>query len=417
MLSRWIHTPLRDLLKVFPVVFLQGARQVGKTTLAQQLITEGALRYYFTMDDPTVLASASQDPVGFVMNLPVPAVVDEVQRVPELLPVLKMRVDTQRQPGMFLLTGSASPLTLPKVSESLVGRMAVVTLYPLARGEIVGCQGLWLQQVFAGQVKPVNAPDTENILSYLVQGGFPTAVGLSDPSVRNVWFQAYLTTLISRDLREIADIERVVDLPRVLQLLASLTGRLLNVANLSRESGIPQTTLQRYLAHLQTLFLLVRVPAWYANIGKRLLKTPKLLLSDTGLTAFLLNADTSRLANDPLLRGQLSETFVGLELLKQIYPSGLRVQLYHFRTDKGQEVDYVLEDAEGQLVAVEVKASHTVSKTDFRGLEGFRDLVGNRLKAGIVLYYGSQTLPFGDRLWAQPLSALWDNQQDVPIGA
>lgn len=407
MFQRWVHAHVRELLQIFPVVFLQGARQVGKTTFAQQMISEGVLHHYFTMDDPTVLASASQDPVGFVANLPVPTVVDEVQRVPQLLPVLKMRLDTQRQPGMFLLTGSANPFTLPKVSESLVGRMVVVTLYPLSQGEIVGHQEQWLRQLFAGQVDLVSDSEPDNILSSIVRGGFPTAVGLSDSSARSEWFQAYLTTLISRDLREVADIERVVELPRVLQLLASLSGRLLNVASLSRETGIPQTTLQRYLAYFQTLFLLMRVPAWYANLGKRLLKTPKLLLLDTGLTAFLLNADASRLANDPLLRGQLSETFVGLELLKQIHHTGQRVQLYHFRTDKGQEVDYVLEDAEGQLVAVEVKASYSVSRADFRGLEMFRDLVGSRLRAGIVLYYGSQTLPFGDRLWAQPLSALW----------
>ncbi len=408
MFQRWLTGRLCRLLEMFPVVFLQGARQVGKTTLAQQLISEGVLGHYRTMDDPAVLLSARKDSVGFVESLPERTVIDEVQYAPEILPAIKQRIDRQRTPGTFLLTGSANPLTLPRVSESLAGRMAIATLYPLSQGEIAGQQENWLQSVFEGTVKPISASlETSLLWEHIVKGGYPNAVAISDSTVRAEWYHAYLTTLVSRDLREIANIERAVELPRLLQMVAVLSGRLLNVASLSREMGIPQTTLHRYLALLETLFLVVRVPAWYANLGKRLLKSPKILLNDSGLCAHLLNADARRLIQESLLRRQILETFVGMELLKQIGFTGARVSLYHLRTDKGVEVDFVLEDSQGQLVGVEVKSSATVSADDFRGLKAFRQLVGERFRVGIVFYLGTHTLPFGEGFWAQPVSALW----------
>ncbi len=407
MFQRWLTERIHELLGHFPVLFLQGARQVGKTTLAQQLIAEGVLNHYLTLDDPLVLATAKENPIGFVANLPERTVLDEVQRAPEILPVLKQRIDQQRTLGAFLLTGSANPLTLPRVSESLAGRMAIATLYPLSQGEIEAHRENWLRAAFAGEWKATMTPTPVFPFERIVRGGYPRVVLQDDEGSRAEWFRAYLATLLSRDLREIANIERVVELPRLLQLLAALSGRLLNIASLSREMGIPQTTLHRYLALLETLFLVVRVPAWYANLGKRLLKTPKLLLNDSGLCAYLLHADAGRLEQDPLLRGQVLETFVGMELLKQISFTGARVNLYHLRTEKGIEVDFVLEDAQGWLVAVEVKSSHTVGSDDFRGLKAFHQMVGERLRTGVLLYLGPHTLPFGEKLWAQPISALW----------
>ena len=406
MFTRWVQRRVQSLLEGFPVVFLQGARQVGKTTLAQQLIQQGLLSRYYTMDDPLIYASASQDPMGFAESLPAGSVLDEVQRVPELFRVLKMRVDAHRQSGMFLLTGSANPLTVPKVSESLAGRMAIATLYPLSQGEIEGQQEEWLQRVFSGETSVSSQPEPMGLGLRLLRGGYPSVVELG-AEARSEWYRAYLATLLTRDVQQIADVERLVEFPRLLQLLATLSTRLLNVASLSRETGIPQTTLQRYLALLETLFLIYRIPAWYANLGKRLLKTPKILLNDTGLCAYLLNANEERIEQDPLLRGQLVETFVGLEILKKIEFTGHRMSLFHLRTDKGLEMDYVLENASGELVGVEVKASRTLTKSDFKSLEAFREMVGERFVAGVVLYLGSETLPFGQRLWAQPLSALW----------
>lgn len=407
MFPRTLHRQVVDLLSTMPVVYLQGARQVGKTTLARQLIQAGIMKHYFSFDDPAVLSAAGQDPVGFVRTLPLHTVLDEVQRAPAIMPLLKMRVDTHREAGDLLLTGSANPLMLPHLSETLVGRMAVITLMPLSQGEIEGGEDSWLERVFSNGLSTGNFPPPHDLLSRVVRGGYPEAVLRSEPRHRTDWLLSYVDTLLARDVREIADIERLTEVPRLLQLLAAHACQTLNVANLSRETGIPQSTLQRYLALLETLFLLVRIPAWYTSVGKRLLKSPKILLNDTGLACALLGCDEERLAHDPLLQGRLVENFVGTELLKQIGFSSRRLRLHHFRTDRGEEVDFVIEDAQSALVGIEVKSGATVHSEHFKGLRSLQKLAGNRFVCGIVLYRGEHTLPFGEGLWAQPISALW----------
>ncbi|GIV17248.1 MAG: hypothetical protein KatS3mg022_2683 [Armatimonadota bacterium] len=238
-------------------------------------------------------------------------------------------------------------------------------------------------------------------------GGYPEAVLRSEPRHRTDWLLSYVDALLARDVREIADIERLTEVPRLLQLLAAQACQTLNVANLSRETGIPPSTLQRYLALLETLFLLVRIPAWYTSPGKRLLKSPKILLNDTGLACALLGGDEERLANDPLMQGRLVENFVGMELLKQIGFGSRRLRLHHFRTDRGEEVDFVIEDSQSALVGIEVKSGATVHSEHFKRLRSLQKLAGNRFVCGIVLYRGEHTLPFGEGLWAQPISALW----------
>jgi len=365
------------------------------------------MEHYFSFDDPAVLSAAGHDPVGFVRDLPLHTVLDEVQRVPALMPVLKMRVDTRREAGDLLLTGSANPLMLPRLSETLVGRMAVLTLMPLSQGEIEGREDRWLERMFSDDSLTGDFPASQYLLLRVVRGGYPEAVLRSDSRHRMDWLLSYANTLLARDVREISNIERLTDVPRLLQLLAAQTCQTLNVANLSRETGIPQSTLQRYLALLDALFLLVRIPAWYTSMGKRLLKSPKILLNDTGLACALLGIDEERLARDPLLQGRMVENFVGMELLKQIGFSDRRLRMYHFRTDRGEEVDFVIEDATGALIGVEVKASATVHSEHFKGLRSLQQVAGNRFVRGIVLYWGEKTLPFGEGLWAQPISALW----------
>lgn len=412
MLARNLTPRVQSLLKRMPVVFLQGARQVGKTTLAKQLIAEGVMERYLSFDDPVALSAARQDPAGFTQALNVRTVIDEVQRAPEILPLLKMRVDDHREPGMFLLTGSADPFALPQVSETLVGRMAVATMMPLSQGEIEGVQENWLDTLFNGhsplQLRaPANPLPLKDLFERVSRGGFPEAVLSQDDSSRAEWLSAYIETLLARDARDLVDIERRTELPRLLHLLAAHTCQTLNIASLSRDTGIPQTTLQRYLTLFETLFIVTRAPAWYANLGKRLLKSPKWLLCDTGLASVLLGSDTERLRHDPILAGRLVENFVGMELLKQIGFTGRRIRLYHLRSDKGMEVDFVLEDEQGRLAGVEVKAGATVGSNDFRGLRALRDLLKDRFVGGVALYAGEHTLPFGEGIWAQPLSALW----------
>jgi predicted AAA+ superfamily ATPase len=407
MFERHLRARVEQLLSVMPAVFLQGARQVGKTTLAKQLVEAGLLRDYVSLDDPFTLAAAQRDAIGFVRALPVGVVIDEVQRAPELMLPLKMRIDEGRTEGMFLLTGSANPLALPQVADALVGRMGITTLMPLSQGEIEGVRERWLEHIFAEQWTIRTYPAPDDLPQRLIRGGYPEAVRRADPLARREWLLAYIDTLIARDVRDLAEVERLNALPQLLKLLAANPCQVLNIASLSRELGIAQATLNRYLSLFEALFLVLRIPAWYANIGKRLLKSPKILLNDTGLIAVLLSLDEGRLLQEPVLFGKLLENFVGVELLKQIHFQGARIGLLHFRTDKGAEVDFVLENERGQLVGVEVKAGATVSADDFRGLRALQQAAGERFVRGVVLYRGEHSLPFGERLWAMPISALW----------
>jgi len=407
MFERWLTERVVSLMSVFPVVMLQGARQVGKTTLAQQLITRGYLKHYYSFDDPATLEAATSDPAGFIETLPPGSVLDEVQRVPEVLLPLKARIDRERGVGQFVLTGSANPIARFRMGEPLVGRMGAVTLYPLSQGEQVGKCERWLEQALQGQILHVEA-EQDNLWERVVKGGYPNAVLAPAPQARTEWLNGYLDTLLTREVRELAEVQQVSELVLLTRLLAANSAQLLNQASLSRECGIPQTTLRRYVSLLEAMFLLTRVPAWYTNISQRLLKTPKILLNDTGIACALLDVDENRLLQDPLLRGRMLESFVGMELLKQIEFTAQRVRLSHFRTASGHEVDFVLEKASGEVVGVEVKASSRLDADDFRGLRFLQSVVRERWQVGVVFYTGTKTLPFGERLWAQPVNALWE---------
>lgn len=380
---------------------------MGKTTLAKQLIGRGVLRDYLSMDDPLTAQAAREDPVGFVRSLPHGAVIDEVQRAPEIMPVLKMRIDEQRTAGMFLLTGSASPLALPQVADALVGRVGLVALTPLAQMEIAGEPYNWLEWAFEAEWQAARYPAADDLAERIARGGYPEAVLRPDADLRREWLLSYIDTLIARDVRALAEVERLGALPQILQLLAVNPCQIQNITNLSRELGVAQATIQKYLSLFETLFIVHRAPAWYANIGKRLLKAPKILLNDTGLACALLGYTATRLEQEPTLMGKLLENFVGAELLKLIACSGRRIQLYHLRTEKGAEVDFVLEDETGRLVGVECKLRATVSADDFRGLRWLQSSVGERFVRGVVFYRGERALPFGANLWAVPISVLW----------
>ena len=419
MYRRLITQPLTDALADSPVVLVNGARQTGKTTLVQSLAAERPATY-LTLDDIGVLSAARSDPQGFLTGLSGPVVLDEVQHAPGLFPVLKAAVDKQRVPGRFLLTGSANVLLLPKLSESLAGRMEVLTLWPLAQAELVpaelgGAAGnlvdalfsdaLFAERLPAGQDLPATEPT--DLVRRLLGGGYPEPLARSSPERRRAWFNSYLTTILQRDVRDIANIEGLTDLPRLLALLASRTSSLLNQADVSRASGVPYTTLLRYLALLEATFLVQMLPPWSSNLGQRLVKAPKVTLCDTGLAASLLGLDGERLAGDGTMRGQLLETFVTMEMRKQAGWSRTQPGLFHWRTAAQQEVDLLLEDASGRLVGIEVKASGTATASDFKGLKALAEATGRRFLRGVVLYSGSQTVPFGERLHALPLSALW----------
>ena len=403
-----------EALEDTPVVFLNGARQTGKSTLVREMAESDHPARYITLDDPTVLSAAQHDPAGFLAGIDGPVIIDEVQLAPHLFPALKMIVDRNRRPGRFLLTGSANILLVPRVAESLAGRMEILTLWPLAQSEIEGCEASLIDRLFSGELAGSRLPQDSrgregrvDLLERVVRGGYPEVVGRKREERRRSWFNAYLTTILQRDVREMANIEGLTELPRVLALLATRASSLHNLADISRSIDIPQTTLRRYLTLLETAFLLVPVPAWSSNLGKRMVKAPKLAMSDTGLLTHLLGANEARLAEDSSLLGRVLENFVVTELRKQATWGRTRPQLFHFRTQAGHEVDIVLEDAAGHLVGVEVKAGATVTSSDFKGLRALREMTGDRFRRGIVLYTGGETVGVEMNLFALPMASLW----------
>ena len=238
-------------------------------------------------------------------------------------------------------------------------------------------------------------------------GGYPEVVRRRSAQRRAAWFGSYVSTILLRDIRDLARVDGLVALPNLLRLVAARTSGLLNLADLARDAGMPHATATRYLALLEAVFLVHRVPAWSPNLGRRLVKSPKLHLVDSGLACHLVGADAGRFAADRPLFGRMLETFVIGELVKQLSWTDPRAALCHFRAAAGTEVDAVVERPDGTVAAIEVKSSATAGPDDFTGLRGLRDTLGKRFLAGVVLYAGEQVVPFGDRLWLVPLPALW----------
>ena len=409
MLGRHATRTFLDGLHDTPVVYLQGARQTGKTTLVRTIAGEQHPARYLTLDAAAVLAAAQDDPEGFIAGLERPVVIDEVQRAPALALAIKLAVDADRRPGQFLLTGSSSVMSLPRFAESLAGRMELHTLWPFSQGELAGVRETFIDRVFDPKLPtPETASDPEAALvDRICKGGYPEAHARRSAGRRRAWFDSYVDSVLQRDLRDLANIERLSEMPRLLALLATRAGQLVNFSDLARSLAVPQTTLKRYVSLMETTFLVRLLPAWSSNVGKRLTKAPKLLLVDTGLLTHLLDADAGRLRRDRALLGHVLENFVAMELIKQLGWSERRCGLFHFRTESGAEVDLVLEDRGGRLVGIEVKSAASLQKRDFRGLQALAEAAGRQFVGGVVLYTGAAVVPFGRDLRALPISRLW----------
>lgn len=411
MHPRHITPLLADALSDTPVVVLNGARQSGKSTLVQSLTgMDAAPRRYLTLDDSVILNAARSDPTGFINGLQGAVTLDEVQRAPELFLPIKAAVDRDRQPGRYLLTGSADVMLLPGMADSLAGRMEVLSLWPLSCAEVADSPGLnRADALFSGDWSALNVLpcDRKELIKYLLAGGFPDAVIRTSAARRTAWFDAYVQAILQRDVRDLANIEQLTEIPNLLQLLATRSATLLNFAELSRTAGIAQSTLKRYFALLEMLFLVVRLPSWERNPGKRLVKAPKVFLPDSGLLCHFMAATADSLASKPGLPGGVVETFVLSELLKHVAFSRQRLSLWHYRTQSNIEVDFVLENRLGLITGIEVKASATVNGKDFKGLRHLQETESAIFQRGIVLYAGREVVPFGDKLWAVPLSVWW----------
>jgi len=416
MIRRYLQTALTDSLRNFPVVLLTGARQVGKSTLAQAMISRAWPARYLTLDDRTVLDAALRDPDALIGDVPDPVIIDEVQRAPDLLRAIKLAVDRNRVPGRFLLAGSANILTLSRVSESLAGRVGLHTLYPFSWSEKSERKQpsilSWIFEVETSaqamhRLSVAKAGlDKENLSQEILTGGFPPVVLMDSPQARREWFAAYRQTYLERDLFNVQAIEHVPDFNRLLTLAAARTGRLLNMADLARDCGLPHSTLRRYMGILETTFQIFYVRPYYANIGKMLAKTPKIYFQDTGMAAYLAGLDDWAAVERQAATGALAETWAAGELRKLIGVTDSRIQLYFWRTHAGQEVDLLMERA-GRLVAIEVKWGNRIDDTAVKNLECCaRDLKG-ALGLSVVLYGGRETVALGPHILAVPFATFF----------
>ena len=411
LVARGIESELRDILSVSRAGAITGPRQSGKSTLAKQLQAAGVVPNYFSLDDEATRAAALADPDGFVLALPRPTVIDEVQRAPDLMLAIKQILDQDPTPGQFLLTGSADLAMARVIADALPGRVEYVNLWPLAQGEIIGSPGSVIDALLSGDPPQVTgaAKGRAGSAEIVVTGGFPDAVDRSSRQ-RMRYFRSYVQTVLGRDLREIGEIrvERA-KLERLLRLLAARSGGLVNYSALGRELALDDKTVKAHLELLEQLFLVRRLSPWSANLGARQVKTPKSVLCDSGMAAALVGADATRYAapDQGGLAGMLLETFVVMELVKQATWSTTAAELFFYRDTEKREVDVVIESAAGDVAAIETKAAAGVTSSDIRGLRLLRDKLGTRFKAGVVVYSGEHTLPLADRIWALPLSGLW----------
>jgi predicted AAA+ superfamily ATPase len=406
---RFAEPRLTEALEDSPAVLIHGARQCGKTTLAQAVGKRTGYTY-LTFDDTVSRGVAMADPVGFVADLPHRVILDEVQHVPHLFAALKTAIDRERVPGRFLLTGSANVLLLPRLADSLAGRMAILRLHPLAQCELARRPPRFLDRLLGGGFKVQRWERlAAELPERIVAGGYPSALAPSAGRRRARWYADYLEALVQRDVRELARIGSLDALPRLLALAAAQTARLLNVTDLAAPFQLSRPTIREYVTLLVRVFLLDEVPPWHSNRLSRLVKTPKLHVGDTGLACALLTVDAAGLRADRTLLGQLLETFVFQELRRQASWVEDPLSFFHFRDRDGVEVDLVIERGTRAIAGVEVKAGATVTAADFRGLRKLKDAAGKRFAGGVVLYDGEMSAGFGDAMYAVPIRALWED--------
>lgn len=399
-------------LQHHPVVFLNGPRQAGKSTLVQTLATKDFPAEYITFDNATQMAAAASSPESFLSLRKTAVILDEVQMVPDIFRALKLVVDDIRlkdknhSNGRFLLTGSANIMALPKLSDPLVGRMSVKTLYPFCSSEVLGGKGDFFHRLFTAEFDGVTKSDV-SLNDAIRLASFPEVSG-AETRICGDWFDGYLTTILQRDVRMFSEIEKIAILPNMMRVLAARAGKLMNDAEIARDMGLNPVTSKAYRGVLHATFLSFDVKPWYRNIGKRLVKSPKGYLVDTLLMCHLLDLRLEELRERrPELYGHVVENFVATELIKLISFNDIRANLLHFRTSDGVEVDFVLERPDGTLVAIEVKTADRVSASDFKGINMLKEIAKQDFICGIVLYGGKDIVPFGENLFALPLSLLW----------
>lgn len=406
LLPRLAATKLETALLDTPVVLLHGPRQCGKTTLSR-MVAEPKGYGYLSFDDDNLVAAALHDPIQFLSDLPPKMVLDEIQRVPQIFTAIKTIVDRDRVPGRFLLTGSANVLLLPKLSDSLAGRLEAQSLHPLSQSELQAYEPHFLDQLFSASFRISRYQRMgEGLADLMVAGGYPSALA-REPIRRRAWYMAYIKTLLQRDVRDLARISSLEILPKLLKLAATQTAQLFNATVLSAPFALSRQTIGDYMTLLERVFLVDTLPPWHTREINRLVKSAKLYFVDTGLACAFLRVTPPELYANRSLFGQMLETFLVQEIRRQAAASDDDMVFHHFRDRDNHEVDLVVERGYGELAGVEMKAAASVQSSDFRGLRKLQEIAGSQFKCGVVLYDGDTVLPFGDKMFAVPIQSLW----------
>ena len=413
MIRRYVQDQVGEALKHFPVVLLTGARQVGKSTLAQALIRPSWDALYLTLDDRATLDAALRDPDGLISATPTPVVIDEVQRAPDLMRAIKRAVDRDRKPGKYLLTGSANVVTLSSVSESLAGRVALCTLQPFSWPEL---REVPPPNILDDLFKVSNSKDLlkclprpsgknyrEQVVERILTGGYPPPVLMDSAKARQQWFSSYRQTYLERDILTLKAIENIPDFNGLLSLVALRTGGLLNLSDLSRDTGLPHSTVRRYMNLLEVTYQVFLVRPYFANVGKRLVKTPKLYMGDTGMALFLRGVEEWGDLEHQGQVGPMVETWIASELVKLLSISGSIYRLHFWRTQSGHEVDFLVERGR-KIVAIEVKWSQRIGQSDIANLKRCAEDLKGTLHMAVVLYTGTEIVPFDPHTVAVPLN-------------
>jgi len=399
---RVISDQLKEAMRYFPAVLLTGARQVGKSTLVLMMLDN-----YITLDDIGAYTSAKTDPHMFVNNLKKPVVIDEIQKVPELMQAIKLDIDKHRVKGSYLLTGSANIMAYRGLSDTLAGRIGILELLPLSCKEIASKSENIVDILFSNRVNDLSPArvKTEDIVNQIIKGGYPEVQGIDSPKGRYIWFSSYIRTYIERDVREIGELRKLDKFIRMYGLLAPRSGNVLNKADIARDAGIEAKLLDNYLSLLELVYHVYMLRPYSSNINKRFIKSPKLFFTDSGILSHLFGISSNEDFLSSEYRGNIFETFVFSELLKGIKYSNRPTSIFFYRTTDHKEIDFILERGQ-KIIAIEVKFSQTVTKEDFRHIEALEQSVNN-LKAGFVMYMGQSILPFGKKLFALPVSLLF----------
>ena len=414
--SRYAEGPLVEALSDSPAVLLHGPRQCGKTTLAR-LVGDSMGYGYISFDDDVARNAANADPAGFVAGLPEHAILDEVQRVPSLFTALKQEIDRRRAPGRFLLTGSSQVLLVPALADSLAGRMEILRLHPLSQGELFGGIPNFLDDLFRGEFKTSTSQRlADEMAERIACGGYPEALARPTSRRRANWYRNFIDTQLQRDVRDMARISTLAALPRLLTAAALQTAQLYNLSNMASLFQLSRPTIGDYVTLLERLFLVDRLPPWHANQLRRLVKTPKLHIGDTGLACALIGVGPRDLAQNRELLGQYLESFVFQELRRQSICQETPLEFFHYRDRDQVEVDIVIERGAREVAGVEVKAAATVTQSDFRGLRKLKKAAGDRFVAGVVVYDGEVGAGFGDGMFAVPIRCLLEGRP-VDLGS